>query len=262
MRDALSRMVQDWTSMSQAITQIVTRGIDSLNDDLVKAMTGKGKAADFGKTFSEAGSGLLKASLQKLEGGALHKLGFGKADGSKNNPWHVIVDTAGGTINPGSGGLPPWIQPFFGGHPQVGGGQSQPSGGGGGGGSVWQKLLGAFIPGLGGLGKGAGGGGPIDYDGYFQGGFAGGGDFMANRPMLVGETGPEVLTPGMSGHITPNNQLTGGGASGDTHIHIDARGSSDPMAVHAAIRRALPHAVAASVQAVHKSNARRAGGHR
>jgi hypothetical protein len=90
--------------------------------------------------------------------------------------------------------------------------------------------------------------------------FAAGGDVLANRPSLVGENGPELFMPSSAGRIVPNYKLGGGG---DTHVyHIDARGSNDPAAVHAAVARALPHAVSGSVQAVHQSNMRSPGGRR
>lgn len=40
---------------------------------------------------------------------------------------------------------------------------------------------------------------------------AGGGDTQAGHSYIVGENGPEVLTMGGDGYITPNNQLGGGG---------------------------------------------------
>ena len=62
------------------------------------------------------------------------------------------------------------------------------AGAGGGWGAFGQAALGAL-----------GGGG--------QGGFADGGNFSANRPMLVGERGPEVITPRQSGSVIPNEML-------------------------------------------------------
>jgi hypothetical protein len=104
-----------------------------------------------------------------------------------------------------------------------GGGDKSQSGGGGGG--FFGAVLGAFT------------------------GRAIGGDVDANSSYLVGERGPEVLTMGsQSGRITPNNQL-----GGTTHNYtVDARGSHDPAATEAAVRRgiaaATPHIIAASRQ--------------
>jgi len=58
----------------------------------------------------------------------------------------------------------------------------------------------------------------------FQGGFASGGDFAANRPMLVGEDGPELLIPKNAGTIIPNGKGMGGGPV-TVVTNIDARGA-------------------------------------
>ena len=54
-------------------------------------------------------------------------------------------------------------------------------------------------------------------------GFAEGGSVGGGKPIVVGEKGPEIFTPGKSGYITPNNKL--GGTSNVT-INVDAGGSS------------------------------------
>ena len=54
-------------------------------------------------------------------------------------------------------------------------------------------------------------------------GFAEGGSVGGGKPIVVGEKGPEIFTPGKSGNITPNNKL--GGTSNVT-INVDAGGSS------------------------------------
>jgi hypothetical protein len=53
---------------------------------------------------------------------------------------------------------------------------------------------------------------------------ASGGPVSAGTPYMVGEQGPELFVPAMSGRIVPN----GGGAGGGVTIvnNIDARGSS------------------------------------
>jgi len=45
--------------------------------------------------------------------------------------------------------------------------------------------------------------------GYLGGSRAAGGPVMAGTPYLVGERGPEVMTPQTNGNITPNNDLSG-----------------------------------------------------
>ena len=54
-------------------------------------------------------------------------------------------------------------------------------------------------------------------------GFAEGGSVGGGKPIVVGEKGPEIFTPGKSGYITPNHAL--GGTSNVT-INVDAGGSS------------------------------------
>lgn len=57
-------------------------------------------------------------------------------------------------------------------------------------------------------------------------GFAGGGDVAGGRPILVGERGPEIFNPGMSGHITPNHALGGGGNSVPPIVNINVINNS------------------------------------
>jgi hypothetical protein len=61
-----------------------------------------------------------------------------------------------------------------------------------------------------------------------------------------------MFVPHTAGRIVPNDQIGGG----DTHINVDARGSNDPEAINAAVRRAAPHIAAAAIQANHKMDAR------
>ncbi|HXP07577.1 MAG TPA: hypothetical protein VN828_03735, partial [Acidobacteriaceae bacterium] len=83
--------------------------------------------------------------------------------------------------------------------------------------------------------------------------FANGGDYLANSPMVVGEYGPEILTPRVAGTVTPNSQI---GGSNDLHINVDARGSNDPASIHAAVSRAVSNSVVASMHAQHQSRMR------
>lgn len=105
-------------------------------------------------------------------------------------------------------------------------------------GGVFGGLLKAVLPGL-------ATGGPID------------------GPAIVGENGPELFSPGVAGYITPNYKLNSA-SGGDIHFHpgaIDARGSTDPAQVEAAvqrgIRQAAPHLMAGSVQANREAQKRR-----
>jgi hypothetical protein len=72
-----------------------------------------------------------------------------------------------------------------------------------------------------------------------------GGDVVAGQSYDIGEMGREKFAPSTNGTITPNNKLTG-----NTTMHIDARGSNNLAQTEAAIHRAMgqyaPHIVAAS----------------
>ena len=52
---------------------------------------------------------------------------------------------------------------------------------------------------------------------------ANGGSVMAGSSYLVGERGPELFSPGVSGMITPNEML---GGSTNIVVNVDASGSS------------------------------------
>ena len=95
---------------------------------------------------------------------------------------------------------------------------------------------------------------------------AGGGILSANTWSLVGEEGPELLPP--VGETTrvydardTAGMLGGKGTSHTHHYHVDARGSTDPAAVHRAVMRGIqqsaPHLVAAANQAHHDQKARK-----
>ena len=58
---------------------------------------------------------------------------------------------------------------------------------------------------------------------------ASGGDVAVGQPVMVGEQGPEIFRPDVSGAVIPNGEgLGGGGGSGGVSVtyNIDARGSS------------------------------------
>jgi len=52
----------------------------------------------------------------------------------------------------------------------------------------------------------------------FATGFAAGGPVMANRPVMVGERGPEMFLPTSAGSIIPNNQLGGQAVNNNTNV--------------------------------------------
>ena len=93
-----------------------------------------------------------------------------------------------------------------------------------------QSLLGIFSSGFK-LGSGGSGGGkfldsnavPLVDTLTGIGTAADGGRIPGGRPTLVGERGPELFTPGVSGMITPNHAL---GGSTSVVVNVDASGSS------------------------------------
>ena len=64
-------------------------------------------------------------------------------------------------------------------------------------------------------------GGPTIAD--FGGPLANGGMTRGGKSYLVGERGPELFTPGVSGMVTPNHAL---GGSTTVVVNVDASGSS------------------------------------
>lgn len=70
----------------------------------------------------------------------------------------------------------------------------------------------------------------------FGGGKAAGGAVSSGTTYLVGERGPELFTPGVSGSITPNNKLA---ASGGTTINLNVTGAIDPEGTARTIINAL-----------------------
>lgn len=236
--NALNQMVQQWDSMAASVIQVFTRAADQLNSDLANAMLGGSKkhlGDQIGSTLHGAASGLMKAGLQKGESALMKALGFGGGDKVQkvhveNWPGGAAAGGLGGGNTPGLTGIAGkavgWLGKLFGGG---GGGATSviPEGGGYDFGSnPLQSLLGSM---------------PM---------LAGGGEMPAGSSAWVGEKGPEIFHSKSAGSIIPNHKLSGGGT---THTYmIDARGSNDPAAIHAAVARALPHAVAASMQAQHQ----------
>jgi hypothetical protein len=225
-RDSLSKMVQAFDDLAANLKAIIPRTIESMNQDIVNVITGQGRKGDFGRTFLDAGQGMLKAAMQKAEGSALIFLTHGaigpKRDGSSAQSALYVIQTDAAM------GAPSSIQTSSPARTAMLSMADLIPGG-----SFIRPFISSLIP------------------------HAGGGDVLAGRGYLVGERGPEPFFPGVSGTMLPNSSLGGG----DTHVyHIDARGATDPAAIHAAVARALPHAVAASMQVHHQSAMRKPQG--
>lgn len=69
-------------------------------------------------------------------------------------------------------------------------------------------------------------------------GHAQGGGVGANRPILVGERGPELFMPGTSGRIIPNGGIGGGGGN-TIQVNVTAPQGQDPYTWGQAIAKAL-----------------------
>ena len=63
---------------------------------------------------------------------------------------------------------------------------------------------------------------PTGFQGQFAGFAANGGPVRGGKSYIVGERGPELFTPGMSGNITPNHEMGGANVT----VNVDASGSS------------------------------------
>mgnify|MGYP003112938185 CR=1 FL=1 len=55
--------------------------------------------------------------------------------------------------------------------------------------------------------------------------FANGGVTKPNKSYIVGERGPELFTPGVTGRVTPNHEMMGGGST-SVVVNVDASGSN------------------------------------
>lgn len=82
-----------------------------------------------------------------------------------------------------------------------------------------------------------------------------GGHVAANRPYVVGERGPELMIPGASGTIIPNNKIGGGGVTVNQTINVSAGVS---QTVRAEIMQLMPQITESTKAAV--VDARRRGG--
>ena len=101
----------------------------------------------------------------------------------------------------------------------------------------------------------------IPITGSFQGveAHASGGLLSANTWSLVGENGPELLPPvGQTTRVydaRDTSAMLGGGGNTTNHSwNIDARGSTDPAAVHAAVIRGIKQAAPQLISSAHASS--------
>lgn len=264
LHDSVLHLADDFTDFGRQLSDLVTNTLQNFNQSLSQALMAhayngreyrRGITNALGNTARGAGSEILNDVFEQVEGKAVKAL-IGKnpnAKKPKGTPDDPIYTRDAGAKSQQGGGLLGGLLGKLMGKFGFGGGSILDLGSGG----------------MGSLGAGSlpsifGDGGPPGMDLSGMGdtgtsipGFAGGGDFLADRPMIVGERGPELVSFGRSGHITPNHQLFGG----DTHLNIDARHSTDPAATAAAVHRVLqpylPHIAAMAATANNERNARR-----
>jgi hypothetical protein len=84
-------------------------------------------------------------------------------------------------------------------------------------------------------------------DGIISGTRATGGPVTGGNSYLVGENGPEIFTPGMSGGITPNNAISGGGVTVNQVINVT---TGVQQTVRAEIMTLMPQIAASAKSAV------------
>lgn len=244
-----------WKGMGKSVfTSIARTGLQDAEGSLLRTFFPGMKT---GKPGSNKGNRLYTSTVLEsgtadgtsggaggsgLFGGLLHTLGIGgnstsKPDGSQNNPFYTKSSDSSGGL--GSGGMS-GPGGLFGGASAGSGGADADSG-----------ILGAL--------SGAGG--------AFMGGMADGGLMQPGGFYLTGERGPELLQVGSTSRINnardTSRIFSGGGRGGDVHHHwnIDARGSTDPAAVHAAVQRgiraAAPQIAAGAIAAKNDYDRRR-----
>jgi|GEM_PF-2345929 len=224
------------------------KAIDDMESQLAKfVVTGK---ANFKQILQGLEESIVKAGIQSVVGKVAASIGLKipglgpKADGSENNPFHVIIagsggpgggaTTPGGIFGSGSagggifsalskipviGGIFGKLGGLFGGGElgKADGSQASPfyviSAGGdsGGGGGLLSSLLGGGDSG----GDGGGIGGAIGGIASIFGGFlADGGDVTPGKAYVVGEKHPEFFVPKSAGRVAPSLK-----AGGDTIHH-------------------------------------------
>lgn len=83
--------------------------------------------------------------------------------------------------------------------------------------------------------------------GMFGGMRASGGNVAPGMPYIVGERGPELFTPGASGHITPNNQMQTSSRAINLVMNINTPDSDS-------FRRSQNQILAEAVQALRRAN--------
>lgn len=274
-RVALDELVLKSQNAAEQIHSALAGAIGGVNDNLAKLMSGQ--QSNFKSMLQSLSEQMAKSALESIEGSILKSFGFGtgKPDGSANKPYYVRI-ADGSSENSGGGGLKDIVAGVFK-RPGTSSDKSQggisstlekggsilgldvgkPDGSAGnpfhvvndgnGGGGI-SSLLSGGDGSSGGLGSIFSGGDSSDSsDSGIDGFAANGGDLNSYGTYVVGERGPELFSPGVSGHVTPNHKLGGGGGRSSHTYNIDARGTN-AAEVDMRVRRGMQQTHAASVQ--------------
>lgn len=218
--NANASWVQNSRDSAKQVGELYQSALFGVNGNIVNAMMGE--KTSWGSTFKGIGKQVAGMGLQRAESGLLSKFGFGgKADGSKGNPLHVVMDGSGATSTGAAlGGV----------------------------GTSLAKSLFSFLP-----------GGSM-LSGLFGGGRAIGGGVDSGTTYLVGERGPELLTMGGKGYVTPNHGMRDalGGSTAHYVIYTNDGVTSEQVhqQVQSALREAHPRVVRDSVHAIREGSAR------
>jgi hypothetical protein len=241
-------LAQQFSNLGTAISTVMQSSLFMANQSLASGLTGQGfhgKQLALGVAQNAIGNGLQYAEgkgglalIHSLSNGhgklaaMLNKLtGHGKPTGTASDPLYVVA--AGGASGGGGSSISSILNGVMGsGSTGIGsvlssGSQAAASAGGM---ATTTSTLTDLLP---------------------MAGFASGGQVAGGIPILVGEHGREIFTPGKGGgYITPNHQIASNGTSQSTqNITINAQGATDPAATAVAVRNAIHASSRRSIQA-------------
>ncbi len=242
--DALQEFTAASLDGAKAMKELITSTLNELNKDILTEITTRHPRRAFHALGGDIARNVAGSALKAGEGSLMKALGLGggkKPTGTASDPLHVVMAAAGAATS-AAGGL---LGKLLGIGASPGAASTAAAAGGASGGSgFFGQALGMAMQIL-----------PM---------MATGGVMTAGSMAIVGERGPELFMPHSSGQIVPNHALGGGGMT--QHIHVDARGATDPAqtaaTVHRVMRQYAPQLVEASVKAVSARQARLPASHR
>jgi hypothetical protein len=245
LKNANAQWIQNSQDSAKQVAALYSQVMNGVNNDLTGLLTGQhsqGKTVfqtfkqNLGNTADGVGKTLVNTGLQKAEGAAMKAFGLGKRDGSSASS-ALYVTMAGGTFGSGVASGGKGIKSLF----SKGGDDSDDDDDSSG--------VGGFVKKIGGF-----------FSNIFGGAKAVGGDVTPGHIYRMNESGQELFAPSVSGKIIPAGSSSGGGSSPIVYSVNVANGVTPEqmdMHVRAALQAYHPHAVAASVAAVHDAQRRR-----